>query len=53
MHRPGCRPDDHPAIGRRELLHVGALNLFGAGLADLLRLEAPAAPPVAGRGLGP
>ncbi|MFN0055621.1 MAG: DUF1501 domain-containing protein [Planctomycetales bacterium] len=39
MRPPGCRPDDHPLLGRRELLRVGGLSLFGAGLADLLRLE--------------
>lgn len=44
MHRLGCRPEDHPKIGRRELLKVGSLTLFGAGLADLLRLEAEATP---------
>jgi Protein of unknown function (DUF1501) len=44
MHRIGCQPEDHPAIGRRELLQVGALGLIGTGLADLLRLEAQATP---------
>src|SRR5262245_40268676 len=43
MHRAGCRPEDHPAIGRRHLLQVGGLGLIGTGLADLLRLEAQAA----------
>ncbi len=43
MHRTGCQREDHPRIGRRELLQVGALGLFGAGLSDLLRLEAQAA----------
>jgi hypothetical protein len=43
-HRVGCRRDDHPHIGRRELLRVGGLSLFGAGLADLLALEAQAVP---------
>jgi hypothetical protein len=43
MHRAGCRPQDHVHIGRRELLQVGSLSLLGAGLADLLRLEAQAA----------
>ena len=38
MRPPGCRPSDHHAIDRRELLRVGALSLFGTGLADLLRL---------------
>src|SRR5437870_6919833 len=42
--RFGCRPEDHPPLDRRELLRVGGLSLFGAGLADLLRLEAQAAP---------
>src|SRR5438876_255047 len=49
MHRSGCQPDDHPKIGRRELLQIGGLSLFGAGLADLLRLEAQAAPGPANR----
>ncbi len=44
MHQPGCRPEDHHPLGRRELLRAGALSLFGAGLADLLRLEAQASP---------
>jgi Protein of unknown function (DUF1501) len=44
MHRRGCRPEDHPAVGRRELLQVGALSLLGTGLPDLLRLEAQAGP---------
>ena len=43
MHRIGCQREDHPRIGRRELLQVGTLGLFGAGLADLLRLESEAA----------
>jgi hypothetical protein len=43
MNRLGCQRADHPRIGRRELLQVGALSLFGAGLADLFRLEAQAA----------
>ena len=42
MHRVGCRVDDHPQIGRRDLLQVGAISLFGMGLGDLLRLEAQA-----------
>lgn len=46
MHRIGCRRSDHPQIGRRDLLQVGALGLFGAGLADLLRLEAQSAAPL-------
>src|SRR4051812_36670665 len=43
VHRLGCQPEDHPKIGRRDLLQVGAMPLLGAGLADLLRLEAQAA----------
>ncbi|MBI2826761.1 MAG: DUF1501 domain-containing protein [Planctomycetia bacterium] len=43
MHRHGCQREDHPLIGRRELLQVGGMSLFGAGLSDLLRLEAQAA----------
>lgn len=42
-HRAGCRTEDHPRIGRRDLLQVGGLGLFGMGLGDLLRLEAQAA----------
>lgn len=42
-HPTGCRPDDHPRLARRGLIQVGALGLLGAGLADLLRLEAEAA----------
>jgi hypothetical protein len=43
MSHSGCQPEDHPLIGRREILQVGGLGLLGAGLADLLRLEAQAA----------
>jgi Protein of unknown function (DUF1501) len=43
MHRLGCRREDHPRIGRRELLQVGAMSLFGTGLTDLLRLESQGA----------
>jgi hypothetical protein len=43
MQRAGCRSEDHPRLGRRELLRVGGLGLLGTGLADLLRLEAHAA----------
>jgi hypothetical protein len=43
MHRYGCQRQDHPAIGRRQLLQVGGISLFGMGLADLLRLESQAA----------
>jgi hypothetical protein len=43
-HRLGCQRDDHPHIGRRELLQAGGIGLLGVGLADLLRLEAEAAP---------
>lgn len=54
MHRAGCCRSDHPSIGRRDLLQVGGLSLFGVGLADLLRMEAQAAAakstgPVSGR----
>jgi len=44
MHRQSCQRQDHPKIGRRELLQVGALSLFGSSLADLLRLDAQANP---------
>jgi hypothetical protein len=44
MRRPGCRHENHPRLGRRELLQVGSLGLFGAGLAHLLCLEAGAQP---------
>lgn len=50
--RCGCRPHEHPpARTRRGLLQVGGLSLFGASLADLLRLEARASqtPPRRGR----
>jgi hypothetical protein len=43
MHRAGCRREDHPRIGRRELLEVGGMSLVGMGLGDLLRLESQAA----------
>jgi hypothetical protein len=49
MHRIGCRREEHVPIGRRELLQVGGLSLLGAGLADLLRLEAQAVPASAGK----
>src|SRR5438552_2186746 len=49
MHRSGCRKEDHPHIGRRELLQAGALSLLGAGLPDLLRLEAQATSPTGRR----
>ncbi|MCC6509232.1 MAG: DUF1501 domain-containing protein [Pirellulaceae bacterium] len=39
----GCRTEDHPRIGRRDLLQIGGMSLFGMGLGDLLRLEAHAA----------
>jgi hypothetical protein len=42
MHWTGCRREDHPDFGRRELLRVGGLGLVGTSLADLLRLEAQA-----------
>ncbi|HLN28717.1 MAG TPA: DUF1501 domain-containing protein [Gemmataceae bacterium] len=41
----GCHRADHPNIGRRELIQVGALSLFGLGLSDLLRLRAQASSP--------
>jgi hypothetical protein len=44
MRRLGCQRDDHPRIGRRELLQVGGLSLFGMGLGHLARLESQAAP---------
>lgn len=43
MHRTGCRREDHPRIGRRQLLEVGGMSLVGMGLSDLLRLESQAA----------
>src|SRR5262245_26378973 len=42
-HREGCRREDHPPIGRRELLQAGGLGLFGMSLADLFRMESQAA----------
>jgi hypothetical protein len=42
FHRPGCCPEDHPRLGRRDLLQVGGVGLVGMGLSDLLRLEAQA-----------
>lgn len=42
-HRLGCRREDHPGIGRRELLQAGGLGVFGVTLSDLFRLEADAA----------
>jgi hypothetical protein len=44
MRHRECRSHDHHAIDRREVLRVGAMSLVGAGLTDLLRLEAQAAP---------
>lgn len=41
-HRRGCNPSEHALVGRRELIQAGGMALFGAGLADLLRLEAQA-----------
>lgn len=43
IHRLGCRRNDHPQIGRRDLLQVGSLGLIGMGLGDLSRLQAEAA----------
>lgn len=31
-HLLGCRPADHPHLGRRELLRVGGMSLVGMGL---------------------
>src|SRR5215471_10052513 len=45
MHRIGCRREDHPQIGRRELLQAGGLGLFGAGLSGSSRSEAQAVQP--------
>ena len=42
-HPPGCRPADHPLVNRRTLLQAGGMSLFGAGIADLTRLESMAA----------
>lgn len=41
--RIGCRRDEHPRMGRRDLLQAGGMSLVGMGLGDLLRLEAEAA----------
>jgi hypothetical protein len=41
-HRVGCRRQDHPHIGRRELLQVGGLGLFGMTVADVFHLQAQA-----------
>ena len=38
--RFGCVRSDHPHIGRRELLHVCGLSLFGLSQADFARVEA-------------
>jgi Protein of unknown function (DUF1501) len=43
MLQTACHCEDHPRIGRRELLQVGALGLLGAGMSDVLRLQAEAA----------
>ena len=43
-HRRGCNHTDHSKFGRRDLLQVGAMSLFGVSFADLLRLEAHADP---------
>ena len=40
----GCHLEDHFPVSRRELVQAGAVSLLGAGLADLLRLQAHAAP---------
>jgi uncharacterized protein (DUF1501 family) len=41
-HRFGCRRTDHPRIGRRDLLHVCGLSLFGLAQASLAQLAAAA-----------
>lgn len=41
--REGCRPEDHPLIGRRALVQAGGMSLVGLGLSDLLELETQAA----------
>src|SRR4051812_44706749 len=38
-HHFGCVRTDHPHIGRRDLLHVCGLSLFGLAQADLPRLN--------------
>jgi hypothetical protein len=43
--RSRCVPGEHHPLGRREVLRVGGLSLFGLGLSDLLRLEAHASSP--------
>src|SRR4051794_34855646 len=47
MHPYGCRPEDHPRFGRRSLLQIRGLGLFGTSLADLNRLEAQVTAPSA------
>lgn len=42
-HRIGCRREDHPQMGRRDLLQIGGMSLVSMGLGDLLRLESQAA----------
>src|SRR5437868_1990944 len=41
-HRLGCNRAEHPQFDRRGLVQAGGLALLGAGLGDLLRLEAQA-----------
>src|SRR5438309_11850861 len=43
-HRLGCTREDHPQIGRRQLLQAGGLGLLGMTMPDLFRLESQAAP---------
>ena len=43
MPNPGCDHKDHPLLNRRDLVHAGALSLFGMNLADMLQMEAQAA----------
>jgi hypothetical protein len=47
--RVGCVRDDHPRIGRRDLLHLCGISLLGLGPTDLARLEAAAPARRAGR----
>ena len=40
VRRNGCCHEDHPQIGRRDLLQVGGLSLIGMGLGGLPEIEA-------------
>jgi hypothetical protein len=44
MNQPGCRPEEHHPIGRRELLRLGLVGLGSLTWPDLLRRRAEAAP---------